>query len=218
MRISYGFKIITAFKKTPSFQDGDELNSDMPSSFGGNPALQSGEDVIRTSLRENLGASAVRTSLRENLVNVQRGFTLIELLLVMAIIGVLMTVSVIIINPAAYMARARDTKRETDLYSILTSVLNFSAQHSGALPDTDGDPLTSNFPTSLTCIGTGGSCFNLGAAGVSGDILVPNYMANMPIDPKTGTNQNSGYLIMVDANGRLTASASGEKRTIGITK
>ncbi|MBI2405534.1 D-tyrosyl-tRNA(Tyr) deacylase [Candidatus Microgenomates bacterium] len=37
---------ITAFKKTPDFQSGDELNADMSSSFRGNPAFQSGEDVI----------------------------------------------------------------------------------------------------------------------------------------------------------------------------
>jgi hypothetical protein len=36
--------LITAFKKTPL--SGDELNADMPSSFTGNPAFQSGEDVI----------------------------------------------------------------------------------------------------------------------------------------------------------------------------
>jgi len=38
--------IITAFKKTPDFKSGDELNSDMSSSVKENPALQSGEDVI----------------------------------------------------------------------------------------------------------------------------------------------------------------------------
>ena len=40
---------ITAFKKTPDFQSGDELNVDMSSSLKGNPAFQSGEDVIEVS-------------------------------------------------------------------------------------------------------------------------------------------------------------------------
>ena len=40
-------KFITTFKKTPTFQVGNELNADMSSSFRGNPALQSGEDVIK---------------------------------------------------------------------------------------------------------------------------------------------------------------------------
>ncbi len=38
--------IITAFKKTPDFQSGDELNADMSSFLRGNSALQSGEDVM----------------------------------------------------------------------------------------------------------------------------------------------------------------------------
>ena len=41
-----GQPIITAFEKTPGFQPGDESNADMSSSFRGNPAFQSGEDVI----------------------------------------------------------------------------------------------------------------------------------------------------------------------------
>ena len=41
---------ITAFKKTPDFKSGDELNADMSSSFRGNPAPQSGEDVIDKKL------------------------------------------------------------------------------------------------------------------------------------------------------------------------
>ena len=97
-------------------------------------------------------------------------------------------------------------------------VLQYSAEHSGALPDTDGDPQTSNFPNSLTCIGTGGSCFNLGVAGDTGEEIVPVYMAAIPKDPRTGTDSDTDYLIMVDANGRLTASASGETKTISITK
>ena len=49
--------LITAFKKTPDFESGDELNAAdvilsaayMSSPLGGNPAFQSGEDVIKKS-------------------------------------------------------------------------------------------------------------------------------------------------------------------------
>jgi len=40
-------KLYSGIQENPDFQSGDELNADMPSSFRGNPALQSGEDVIR---------------------------------------------------------------------------------------------------------------------------------------------------------------------------
>ena len=83
-----------------------------------------------------------------------------ELLIVMAIIGILATVLVVSVNPGKQLAKARDTERETDLVGIVSAILQYSSEHSGDLPDTDGDPDTSNFPTSLTCIGTDPGCFN----------------------------------------------------------
>lgn len=150
--------------------------------------------------------------------NWKLGFTLIELLTVIAIIGILSTILVASVNPARQFAKARDSQRETDLIGILSAIYQYSSEHSGAIPDTDGNSITSNFPSSLTCIGTGGGCFNLAGAGDTGETLVPVYMANMPKDPKTGTDANTNYLIMVDTNNRLVASASGETKTISVTR
>ena len=146
------------------------------------------------------------------------GFTLLELLIVIAIMGVMSTVLVALINPPRQLAKARDVTRETDLLAILGAVYQYTSEHSGELPDTDGDPATSNFPASLTCVGTGGGCFNLGSAGDTGDEMVPVYLPEIPEDPKTGNASDTGYEIMVDANNRLTASASGETKEIFFTK
>lgn len=146
------------------------------------------------------------------------GFTLVELLLVIGILGILATVLIIAVNPVRQLAKARDTQREADLVAILSAVLQYSSEHSGALPDTDGDPETSNFPSSLTCIGTGGGCFDLGGAGDTGEEITPVYLVTMPLDPQTGTAADSDYLIMVDVNGHLTASASGETKTVSLTR
>ncbi len=149
---------------------------------------------------------------------VNQAFTMIELLLVMAVIGVLATTMMVILKPSTMLARARDSQRDTDINSIVMLVRQYASDHSGTLPDTDGDPDTGNFPTSLTCIGTDPSCYNLAAAGDADESLVPDYAANLPKDPKTGTDGNIGYLIMVDANNHITASASGETREISVTK
>lgn len=146
------------------------------------------------------------------------GFTLIEILIVITIIGILASTLVIAINPARQFAKARDSQRESDLYGVLSAIIQYSAEHSGALPDTDGNSQTSNFPTSLTCIGTDPGCFNLGSAGEVDETIVPVYMASIPYDPQTGDGGDTGYLIQVDANDRLTASASGETKTISVTR
>jgi prepilin-type N-terminal cleavage/methylation domain-containing protein len=149
---------------------------------------------------------------------IEKGFTIIEILVVLAIIGVLATILMVVINPGQQIAKARDVQRETDLYAILSSIYQYSREHGGDLPDTDGDPDTNNFPTSLTCIGESVTCFNLGAAGDAGETMVPVYMPSIPADPKTGSNQDTGYMIYVDSYNRLVASASGETKTIGITQ
>lgn len=152
------------------------------------------------------------------------GFTLMELLIVVAIIGILATVVVVAVNPGRQLAKARDTQRETDLVAIVSTIYQYASEHSGDLPDTDGDPSTSNFPTSLTCIGTNASCFDLGGAGDVGETIVPVYVVELPKDPRlvstgvAGTDDNTGYEIMVDANGHIIASASGELSSISVKR
>lgn len=164
--------------------------------------------------------TSIRTLLHKNLIKVQLGFTLIELLLVMSILGILATTLVVAVNPGRQFAKARDSRRESDIYSILEAVYEYQAEHSGDLPDADGDPDVASFPTSLTCIGNQAPCFNLAGAGDDGDTIVPDFMASIPTDPKEGegSDADTGYFIFVDTNGRLTASASGETKTISITK
>lgn len=144
------------------------------------------------------------------------GFTLIELLVVVAIIGILATTLIAAVNPGRQLAKARDTERQAELTAILSAILQYASEHSGDLPDTDGNPSTSNFPTVATCIGTEAGCFNLAGAGESGETIVPVYIVEIPTDPRIastgqpGTQANTGYSIYVDANGRLHASAVGE--------
>lgn len=51
-----------------------------------------------------------------------KGFTLLELLIVIAILAVLASVTVIVINPAELLARARDSQRMGDIAAINTAL------------------------------------------------------------------------------------------------
>ena len=128
---------------------------------------------------------------------------MIELLLVMSIIGILATTMMVILRPATMLARARDSQRDSDVNSLVILVRQYVSDH---------------IPTSLTCIGNAPPCFNLAAAGDDDESLVPDYSASLPKDPKTGSDGNIGYMIMVDANNHITVSASGETRTISVIK
>jgi prepilin-type N-terminal cleavage/methylation domain-containing protein len=150
-----------------------------------------------------------------------QGFTLIELLVVIGVIAILAAIVLVAVNPGRQFAQARDTQRRSDLYSLTNAIYQFSAEHQGVLPDTDGDDSTSNFPVSATCIGTGAGCFNLGVAtdATGTETVVPTYIAEIPMDPSTGTATDTGYTIFQDSNGRVAASASGEiDESITITR
>ena len=138
------------------------------------------------------------------------GFTLIELLVVIGVIAILAAIVLVAINPGRQFAQARDTQRKSHLYSITNAIYQYAAEHEGNLPDTDNNDATSNFPASLTEIGTSG--FDLANAGNAAgtENVVPTYIAEIPQDPSTGTAANTGYFIYEDANGRVVASASGE--------
>jgi prepilin-type N-terminal cleavage/methylation domain-containing protein len=151
-------------------------------------------------------------------MTLRKGFTLIELLVVIGIIGILAAIVVIAVNPGRQFAQARDTQRRSDLLGITNAVYQFAAEHDGNLPTTDDTSATSNFPTAATCIGDTAPCYNLAAAGDAAtlndgafsEVLVPTYIAEIPVDPSTGDSTDTGYTIHVNADGRVVASAVGE--------
>ena len=74
-----------------------------------------------------------------------RGFTLIELVVVVAIIGVMATSVIAVLNPFAQFQKANDAKRKTDL-SQIQKALEIYYQDYGSYPDQSDyqlDPITS---------------------------------------------------------------------------
>lgn len=122
------------------------------------------------------------------------GFTLIELLVVIAIIAILATVVFVALDPVTRFADARDSRRWSDVNSILTAVHEYIVDNDGSLPT---GLATNQSATELgTCVG----CDNLSTP------LAP-YLKSIPLDPSGGTASNTGYEVAVDSNNIITVSA-----------
>jgi len=106
-----------------------------------------------------------------NMSEKSSGFTLVELLVVIAIISVLAGVLVVAINPAAILAKGRDTKRMDDLDNLHKAILlalaeeeitliansNDSVNGTQSVGDGDADNVTDGYvavgiPTGMTGI------------------------------------------------------------------
>jgi type IV pilus assembly protein PilA len=137
----------------------------------------------------------------------RKGFTLIELLVVIGVIAILAAIVLVAVNPARNFAQARDTQRRNDIYQVLNACHQFAVSNDGNFP--------SGITTTPTDIGTGG--LNLGSeTDADGYAFVPTYIPAIPFDPDTGDAATTGYILFEEADGRLTASATGEIDT-GIT-
>jgi prepilin-type N-terminal cleavage/methylation domain-containing protein len=132
----------------------------------------------------------------------QKGFTLIELLVVIGILGILIAVVLVAVNPSRQFASARDTQRRADLYAITNAMYQYATEHNGNFPD-GTTPATVAISTTPRDIGTSG--LNLGAD------LMPNFIPAIPQDPgTTSTPALTRYFAHIDANGRLVATAASE--------
>jgi type IV pilus assembly protein PilA len=137
----------------------------------------------------------------------QKGFTLIEILLVIGIIAVLATVVIVALDPAKRFADARDSRRLSDIQSILSAVQQYIVDNEGALPN--------GLDTEQRQIGTAAGGCSLSASHCSVnpdyclDLTTPlaRYLKSLPYDPSNGSSSVTHYAIAVDTNNIVTVTA-----------
>lgn len=116
----------------------------------------------------------------------RKAFTLIELLIVIAIIGILVSIGVV--GWVSVAQRGRDTTRKSDLLRI-KQVLQQYYSDFRIYPQYDSSP-GRIFVASWQLAPTGTTCQHFGAGSV--DFGLPTkYLANIPQDPKDTTDYQS---------------------------
>lgn len=148
----------------------------------------------------------------------KRGFTLIELLLVIGILVILISATIIAINPVRQFAQANNASRFSNVTTLMNAVYQNIVDNAGQF-DFAGCPATA-MPTTATIIGSGS-----GQADLCG-CLVPTYLSTIPADPQNGnyascTSYDAGYTILQDSTtGRITITAPSAQlgETISLTR
>ncbi len=143
--------------------------------------------------------------LNKNL-NTKAGFTLIEVLIVIGILAILAGIVLVAINPGRQFAQARDTQRASAVHAILNAIGQNMAENRGTL-DCENVEIPEGEEQAKEISSDSESGVDLY------DCLVPNYLAELPVDPEEGAmNKNTGeydtgYQIFKSAGDRITITA-----------
>lgn len=138
------------------------------------------------------------------LTKTQKGFTLIELLVVIGILAILLAIVLIAINPARQFAQANDTKRSSDVQTLLNAIHQYAADNAG------------NLPYGITA-GMGQTIINRSNLTQQFCLdLVNKYVAGLPRDPRinnganitesdcSAVNWDTGYTVEISTNNNRT--------------
>lgn len=141
------------------------------------------------------------------------GFTLVELLVTIGIVAILMSITLIALNPEKQFRSAREAKRMADVSVILNAVSQYLVDHK-----TD-ETLPKDNISRYIAAGEYKGKWDFAPKPVLTpsinlcDILTPRYSANLPTDPFLDTevidcnNYDSGYMLTINPSGRVIVSA-----------
>ena len=141
----------------------------------------------------------------------KKGFTLIELLVVIAIMAILATVVFVALDPVKRFADARNSRRFSDVNSILTAVHEYIVDNNGAIPagitTTEKQLGTCTTGGATNCAGAQAACLDLTS-------ILAKYLKTIPLDPNNGLAAATKYSVVVDANNIVTVKACAAENSV----
>lgn len=130
----------------------------------------------------------------------KKAFTIIEIVLVIVLIGILITITFIYINPQKQISNVRDAKRQADLLSIYIAIEKYRNNNGGVLPE--------GISTSKSVdICQKGCEEDSDQIDISTELSTYLRFESLPIDPLQTSNEITGYTVFVDPQGKVTVSA-----------
>lgn len=128
-----------------------------------------------------------------NLKQTDQGFTLIELLVVIGVLGILLAITLIAINPNKHFQDARNTQRSSNVGEILNAIYEYESANTG------------NIPPSLTYLGT--NALHLGKATTQSPTNTTFSTGAVTFTGLSGNTVTSGYILV---SGCTTTANNGE--------
>ena len=123
--------------------------------------------------------------------------------MVISIISIMAVSVFVALNPVKRSADARNSRRWSDVDTLLTATHQYIVDNKGALP-----PGVDTTVRQLGTCASGGATLCAGANAACLDLTTPftKYLKSVPVD-SNGTAATTGYSIVSDANGIVTVNA-----------
>lgn len=132
----------------------------------------------------------------------KKGFTLLEVLLVIALIGILLIVVLVALNPRARLASARNDTRQSDIQKLELAITQYRLQEGSYPVGLDGTLREICDPDIINPSTNCGTNIDL-------SVLVPTYIQSIPQDPQdTDAIGGNGYQVAIDVTRNVIALAA----------